>query len=944
MKQARPPGRRFRCPKLAGVIWRLFVIVFFSVPFSTGRVAAQTTSSAYVLHPWMFQVDLDHLGAASGWANPGFDDRAWRQMDLGRSRSDQGIAESPAPGWYRQWVPADLGWSPAFLVISKMDADIQVYINGVARPSRVLDPENLVNRLTYVEIDDAARPGERTLIALRVIPTMGTALAVGVTTVGPRVASIVTARQYVRLLHLLHPEWLLPSWAEDRPTTWTVLGVEAGERKALLGIDGVFSPRNPGYTIAPLLVDRTAHSVPRMPFHDPDRIRRLRFGHLPIVSETWNVGDLAVETTLFTSRENAGPPMVRYRIEVENRSPEPRQISLYVSIRPYDVRGGAWPIYSIGYQSLLQSVMINGRFGPSLDPPPTAFGAGVAWHTDPSAWTSDTSFPSTQASSDPDGFAVGAARYDLTLGAGQRSFVRLAVPSELPESGQMANTSADDETLSERLTSTQDWWSNRLHRVKLSVPDARFIDAFYASLAYILMNQTNERFHPGPLEHNASWTRDTAYITYALQRAGVGEGVRPAMRQLLNAQRPSGEFPPILELDGQPREFVVIDGQKRRVEEWDSQGQAIFALVEHARYSSDQQFLREAYPAIRRAADFIIELRDRQRNATGAERGILPPSLSAEDLDSPDWQHYWDDFWALAGFSEAIEAATVLGDAPSIAKYANARDALRADLLTSIDITRSRLRITQIPNGPQSGETSSDARGTTAAIWPMDVLPGQEALLRASFRQYWEAWIQPFGGGFKHHLDLVWPYAGLGLAQGYLRLGMDRELWTILDWTLGHQSMAGVYAWAEGIDRQTGGFGIGDMPHGWAAAEYVNLMRDCLIMEQNGQLALGAGVPFRWLTDGQTVAIENAPTQFGVGGMRMRGYLKGPPTGRSGVSGQIQVTRLGDARPPGGFRLVFPFDQVPSRVIVDGVGRPLENGRSVDLGIWFEQALVEFSG
>jgi len=69
-------------------------------------------------------------------------------------------------------------------------------------------------------------------------------------------------------------------------------------------------------------------------------------------------------------------------------------------------------------------------------------------------------------------------------------------------------------------------------------------------------------------------------------------------------------------------------------------------------------------------------------------------------------------------------------------------------------------------------------------------------------------------------------------------------------------------AWVEGImvkDRR----GTGDMPHGWAAAEYIFLHRNSLIFENDDVLELCWGVQPDWLADGAAISAKNAPTRFG---------------------------------------------------------------------------------
>jgi hypothetical protein len=61
---------------------------------------------------------------------------------------------------------------------------------------------------------------------------------------------------------------------------------------------------------------------------------------------------------------------------------------------------------------------------------------------------------------------------------------------------------------------------------------------------------------------------------------------------------------------------------------------------------------------------------------------------------------------------------------------------------------------------------------------------------------------------------------------------------------------------------------MGDIPHGWAAAEFMLLIRDILFFEadedHDPQIFLAPGILPHWLAGGQTVTVSSAPTIYGV--------------------------------------------------------------------------------
>jgi len=60
---------------------------------------------------------------------------------------------------------------------------------------------------------------------------------------------------------------------------------------------------------------------------------------------------------------------------------------------------------------------------------------------------------------------------------------------------------------------------------------------------------------------------------------------------------------------------------------------------------------------------------------------------------------------------------------------------------------------------------------------------------------------------------------------------------------------------------------MGDIPHGWACAEFMLLLRDMLFFEASEDtdphIYLAPGIQPAWLGNGEKIAVSNAPTAFG---------------------------------------------------------------------------------
>ena len=61
----------------------------------------------------------------------------------------------------------------------------------------------------------------------------------------------------------------------------------------------------------------------------------------------------------------------------------------------------------------------------------------------------------------------------------------------------------------------------------------------------------------------------------------------------------------------------------------------------------------------------------------------------------------------------------------------------------------------------------------------------------------------------------------------------------------------------------------GDMPHNWASAEFIRLVRHCLILERGQELHLLEGLPTTWTRAGRTTRLTQIPTSFGPVSMEL---------------------------------------------------------------------------
>src|SRR3546814_18719414 len=81
----------------------------------------------------------------------------------------------------------------------------------------------------------------------------------------------------------------------------------------------------------------------------------------------------------------------------------------------------------------------------------------------------------------------------------------------------------------------------------------------------------------------------------------------------------------------------------------------------------------------------------------------MPASISHECYSAKPMHSYWDDFWALRGYKDAVEVAKVLGKDDEARRMAASRDQFRKDLYASIRVATPAHGIDFIPGAAELG-------------------------------------------------------------------------------------------------------------------------------------------------------------------------------------------------------------------------------------------------
>jgi hypothetical protein len=370
----------------------------------------------------------------------------------------------------------------------------------------------------------------------------------------------------------------------------------------------------------------------------------------------------------------------------------------------------------------------------------------------------------------------------------------------------------------------------------LQVPDEKIRFLYDAAVRSLFLLSARE-IVPGPYTYKRFWFRDACLMLNALMAVGGLERAFRILDTFADLQKVSGYF-------------------QSQEGEWDSNGQVLWIMERYLRLSGhypNNRWLRSIYKGVQ----WIRNKRcDRGRPVPHA--GLFPAGFSAEHLGPNDY-YYWDDFWGLAGLraAERIAGGTASRRREEISQEAEDFEAAIFASINSLPHQRSR---GGIPASPYR-RMDAGAIGSMVADYPLQLTGAQDERIGRTM-EFLMAQCFYKGAFFQ---DMIHSglnvYLTLAIAQTLLRRE-DARYRQLIRVCADMASATG--QWPEAIHPITGGGCMGDGQHGWAAAEWIMIIRNLFVREEGRTLVVGAGIFPRWLADGEPVSFGPTLTPYGA--------------------------------------------------------------------------------
>ena len=378
---------------------------------------------------------------------------------------------------------------------------------------------------------------------------------------------------------------------------------------------------------------------------------------------------------------------------------------------------------------------------------------------------------------------------------------------------------------------------------QLQIPDSGMQFLYDAAVRTLLLLSADELV-PGPYTYRRFWFRDACLMLHPLIAMGQADRAERILATFARRQTSAGYF---LSQEG----------------EWDANGQVLWITARFSAMTGKKPDARLEH-ALRQAVRWLDKKRLKTNQPAGTH-GLLPAGFSAEHLGPNDF-YYWDDFWAWGGLSAIAAHWRQEGNITA----ADEAGALAADFARSVETSINAIPASRarggIPAAP-GRRMDAGAVGSMVADYPLQLFPPGEKRLAATLEFLIERCFHQ-GGFFQEMIHSgVNAYLTLDLAQSLLRAG-DARFAELIRRVAALASPTG--QWPEAIHPRTLGGCMGDGQHGWAAGEWIMMMRNCFIREEGSSLIIGSGLLPEWLASPDELRFGPTLTAWGPVSVRLQ--------------------------------------------------------------------------
>jgi hypothetical protein len=396
------------------------------------------------------------------------------------------------------------------------------------------------------------------------------------------------------------------------------------------------------------------------------------------------------------------------------------------------------------------------------------------------------------------------------------------------------------------------WNELNLPYGRIEVPDAAVQALVDSSIRNIYQAREIKKdlpaFQVGPTCYRGLWVVDGSFLMEAVTFLGRTDEARNGIQYLLSFQRPDGAI-------------MIIDGHLKET------GIALWAVTRHARLTDDKAWLSEVWPKVEKGFAYIRQLRKIASEKPDAPyAGLIPPGFSDGGLGGK-YPEYTNVYWTMAGMRAAVEAAKWLGKTDQANDWQKEYDDFMATFRKAAarDMKSDAKGNRYLPIRMVDDEHVAPQKAQWAflhAVFPGKVFAADDPLVQGNMAMLKAVEDEGLVFGTGWLSAGIWNYFGSFYGHAWLWFGQGQKAAEVLYAFANHASP--LLCWRE--EQMPVGKGdqiCGDMPHNWASAEFIRLVRHLLVLERGNELHLFEGLPPKWVAPNAVTRLKDIVTEFG---------------------------------------------------------------------------------
>jgi hypothetical protein len=386
----------------------------------------------------------------------------------------------------------------------------------------------------------------------------------------------------------------------------------------------------------------------------------------------------------------------------------------------------------------------------------------------------------------------------------------------------------------------------------ISVPDSNVQNLIYSCIRNIYQAREIKKglpaFQVGPTCYRGLWIIDGSFLLESMTFLGQWKDVRNGIEYMLGFQNKNGSV-------------LLMDSH------WKETGIVLWVIDRHARLTGDNIWLESKWDNVVRGVSFIDTLRYRtMKDKDAPNRGLIPAGFSDGGLGKKTYE-YTNVYWTLNGLKSAVDIARILKKENEATLWQTKYDSMFADYrraaVRSIKTDSCGNRAVPI----YMTDSCQIQRGQWAfchAVFPGKIFEKNDPLMMGTMNMLKcnerEGLVYETGWQDKG----VWNYFGSFYAHAWLWLGDGQKAARIMYAMSNHASPTLVWREEQPVKTVKSLQMTGDMPHNWASAEFIRMIRHFIALERGTELHLFEGLPPTWTKPGMKTSLKGVYTEFGI--------------------------------------------------------------------------------